>query len=141
MSDIKNLFASAFKEFDLTQFPESDLIKLGIREMCHREQVKKQQKQKVKKEKPPKEPKCCAPKQRNPFKQYGKIVPIEPSQKPVMYKYKHIQTNETPNDKLSREIARNRAYYHSHREELKYKRLAKQGRYDVIELLLNSLPE
>ena len=138
MSDIKNLFVDTFKGFDLSQFPESDLKKLGVYET-----------QPIKPKRQRKE-KCCTqiqkeplpPKERDPFKKYGKIVPIEPSSIPAQqFKYKHININQTEPDKNKREISRNKLYYHAHREELKYKRLVKQGRYEVIELLLNSLPD
>lgn len=142
MSDIKNLFATTFSGFDLTQFPESDLIKLGVCEMRPKETKPRKNHKKVIKEKTPKEPKCCAPKERDPFKKYGKIVPIEPSPIPAQrFKYKHININDTEPDKIQREMSRSKLYYHAHREELKYKRLVKQGRYEVIELLLSSLPD
>jgi hypothetical protein len=136
MSDIKNLFADTFKGFNLSQFPRSDLKKIGYewKEINHnvKQQVKrcphrKQQPKKTEEEK---------------FFNRNKIIPLEPrpNEQKHRFKYKHFNQGSIVKE-MELNKNRHKLYYHSHREELKWKRLVKEGRYDVIEKLLNSLPD
>jgi hypothetical protein len=50
-------------------------------------------------------------------------------------KYKHMK-NGSILEEMQATKARHKLYYHTHREELKWKRLVKEGRTELIELLL-----
>lgn len=133
MSDIKNLFVDTFGELDLSQFAVSDLKRLGfktkeVKPITYQQKVK-----------------CCPRKKAEPKSENekifnrNKIIPLPPALEPVKrYKYKHIKPNSI-HDEYEANKARHKLYYHSHREELKFKRLLKEGRTDLIELLLSSV--
>jgi hypothetical protein len=132
MGDIKNLFADTFKDCDLSQFPKSDLRRLGIKRDI-KECIKKQQKSKL-----------CCPLFKNAvdeedvkFLNRNKIIPRKPNTNNLLISHdnKYIR-NKTTTDKKELKRQRQKVYYYRHREELKYKRLIKEGRYDVIERLL-----
>ena len=133
MSDIKNLFIDTFGGYDLSQFAESDLKRLGFKT---KEVKPSTEQQKVR---------CCPrrctePKSENEkIFNRNKIIPLPPSLEPVKrYKYKHIKPNSIKAEYEANK-ARHKLYYHSHREELKFKRLMKEGRTQLIELLLSSV--
>lgn len=133
MSDIKNLFIDTFGELDLSQFAESDLNRLGFKTKEVKPSTKQQ---KIK---------CCPHKNVSPKNENekiinrNKIIPLPPTLEPVKrYKYKHIKPNSIK-DEYEANKARHKLYYHSHREELKWKRLVKEGRTDIIDLLLTTV--
>lgn len=133
MSDIKNLFVDTFGGYDFSQFAESDLKRLGFKT---KEVKPTTEQQKVK---------CCPRKKAEPKSENekifnrNKIIPLPPALEPVKrYKYKHIKPKSIK-DAYEANKARHKLYYHSHREELKFKRLVKEGRTELIELLLSSV--
>lgn len=127
MSDIKNLFVDTFAGFDFSQFAESDLKRLGFKT----KEVEPSKKQLNKK--------CCPRKKKTEIEKLfnrNKIIPIPPPLEPVKrFKYNHIKLNSIK-DEYEANKARHKLYYHTHREEMKWKRLVREGRTDVIELLL-----
>ena len=139
MSDIKNLFVETFKGCNFSQFPVSDLKKLGFK-LDKKEPKINQQKAEG-----------CTPKRKrikpavDPIEKLirrNKIIPSAPNEnyKPIRKHNKHFKSMSIMQE-MQINKNRNKLYYHSHREELKWKRLVKEGREDVIELLLNSLPD
>jgi hypothetical protein len=137
MSDIKNLFADTFGGYDLSMFAESDLRRLGFKT---KEVEPSTEQQKVERcprhrRRPRSEPKSENEKIFN----RNKIIPLPPSIEPIKrYKYKHIKSKSIK-DAYEANKARHKLYYHSHREELKFKRLVKQGRTELIDLLLTTV--
>lgn len=133
MSDIKNLFAETFEGLSFSQFPESDLLRLGIK---HREKQEIKVKQKVKR---------CRRKfpqtfiTDNQLLNKHRIIPFPPPlDPPKRYKFKQIK-HKSILEEMEAKKARHKLYYHSHKEELKWKRLVKEGRTDIIEQLLSSV--
>lgn len=133
MSDIKNLFVDTFGVLDFSRFAKSDLKRLGFKP----EKVKLSTEQQNKK--------CCPRKitesksENQEIFNRNKIIPMPPSLEPVKrFKYKHIKSNSIK-DEYEANKTRHKIYYHSHREELKFKRLVKEGRIELIELLLTSV--
>ena len=133
MSDIKNIFLEEFKYQDLSLFSKSDLERLGIYEY-ENENKNVNKNKKINKSIKNKDIDLI-------FKKYGKIIPQEP--KKNINKKNGMQIgmfkNETIEDNIKKNVNRHKLYYHTHKEELKYKRLIKEGRYDVIELFSNLL--
>lgn len=130
MSDIKNLFVDTFNGFDLSQFAVSDLKRLGFK----RDEMYPPTEQK--------QVRCCPPKKRvrvknkNPILNRNKIIPLPPPMEPPKrHQYKQIKHNSIL-EEMEATKARHKLYYHTHREELKWKRLIKEGRTELIELLL-----
>jgi hypothetical protein len=130
MSDIKNLFVDTFNGCDLSQFPVSDLNRLGFKRDIKEPKSKKQQVKRC--------PRITKSEDEKLFNR-NKIIPIEPTSQPTkrLPYNKHFK-NRSILEKMEAEKARHKIYYHTHREELKYKRLLKEGRVDVIKKLLSS---
>jgi hypothetical protein len=72
----------------------------------------------------------------------NKIIPFPPNEedKPIRKHNKHFNKSSILHE-MEQTKNRHKLYYHSHREELKWKRLVKEGRHDVIDLLLSSMPD
>jgi len=133
MSDIKNLFVDTFEGYDLSRFSVSDLKRLGFKR--NEMQPSTEQKQE----------RCCpqlknkeSQKHSDPIFNRNKIIPIPPPMENTKRnKYKHMKHSSIL-EQTEQIKARHKLYYHTHREELKWKRLVKEGRTDLIELLLMS---
>jgi hypothetical protein len=133
MSDIKNLFVDTFEGYDLSRFSVSDLKRLGFKRNEMRPSTEQKQER------------CCPQRKKKESQKHSdsifnrnKIIPVPPPMETTKRnKYKHMKHSSIL-EEMEQTKARHKLYYHTHREELKWKRLVKEGRTDLIELLLMS---